>query len=299
MIFWAVDLAVYRRLTGAPLDQQGRPLLDSNGVPTNRHRVLPPDHGGGTGPSYGVRVPVMRHPHEPSRGLTSCDQTVRGSYEQFSKALRNVPIFDENVSGRKWVDTWPCVTFRWNGQQPDPSVYTYFDTIITEDMASTPIQLVNADGDVIQSGYEARYERPNPESYKVQYVITAQAKSQAELGFICAQIVYLFPQRGALQVEWASGEIHTCDMLYLTSMALDAFGDDITPGVGADEQRGFKRAFVYEVEGYLDNTTNDYGTNDLLYNSTLIYERILELGDIQERMMRACELNSLELEPLG
>ena len=95
MPFLATDFAIFKRLTGAPLDSQGRPLRDPIGIPANQERVMPPDQGGGFGPSYGVRIPLLKHPYDTAHGLSSKDPD---AYRMFAKgfdkdSFRQIPVF--------------------------------------------------------------------------------------------------------------------------------------------------------------------------------------------------------------
>jgi hypothetical protein len=307
MFVLELDLAVYKRLTGAPLDSRGLPELDPiTHVPVNTSRVIPPGQGGGEGPSYGIRIPVMKHPFEASRGLTTNNPGATPLFRGFSQDThRQIPVFDENIEGRKWTDVWPCVTFRWNATEADSSVYIYYDDIVAPDPLAEPVSIHNRNGDVVGTGVSSELRRPHPDSYKAQYVITARAKSHTELSLICAQILHLFPMKGAIVVEYANGDTHPCDMFLENSIALDGQsvmgqkgygGGDNVSMVLAEEQRGYARAFVYQIEAYVDNTTNYYGTQDVVSRGNLIYSHLLEIENLQETLIQRVELSASDLD---
>lgn len=311
-----VNLAIYKRLTGAPLDGSGRPMTDGSGVPLNRERIGPPDlnlneriFDPETGeytevlptlPSYGIRVPMTLQ--NSRQGLTSYNQDALPLFSKFDpKAMTQVPVFDQNMSGRKFDDIWPCVTFKWMGMDFDAKTFVYHDPFGAPDTDSELVNIRNRNGDIIQTGYARNLVRPHPESWPMTYTITAHAKSELEIAMICAEIARLFPARGALNVEFANGEVHACDMLLLRTATMDPGGDEAVMTRHPAEQREFSRAFVYVVESYLDNTVNKYGISDTR-SVAAITQRILDLdaimGDMIVRKSTDEELNLGELKPI-
>jgi hypothetical protein len=295
MQFLEADLAVYKRLTGSPLDSQGRPALDPiTRIPVNRSRLLPPDFGGGYGPSYGVRIPVMKAPHDFSHGLTSKDQGALPLFKGFAlDTFRQIPVFDTNLEGRKWEDFFPSVTFRLSSFSPDRSVFLYFDTI---EVDGPTHNILNRNGDIVDVGVSSRTSRPHPDSYKLQYAISIQSKSGIEHGLILAEVLRLFPQNGAIRVEYMDGATHDCDMFLVNQMTIspqDVMGirGHEYMSVSGDEQRFYKTTLYYDIESYVDNTTTDTYTE-----STLIYSRILEIGTLNERLFERQELNAQDME---
>ena len=317
MFILEVDWAIYKRLTGYPLDSSGRPRIDpATGAPTNRERIGPPDlnpyeklYNEDTGeftpvlpklPSYGIRIPMMKGSRAP-QGITSFNPDGLPLFDKFERnAFRQVPVFDENITGRKIEDIWPCVTFRWNGIDFDQRVFVYHDPFGQQDTASDPVQVTNRNGDVVLEGFAKNLVRPHPESWPMTYVITAYSKSRIELGLICNEIIRLFPARGAVNVEMADGTVHPCDMLLQRTETLDEGGDQILMTRGDDEQRGFVRAFIYSVESYVDNTVNAYGTDDIR-KVVAVRERILELDSLMGELATKeseSDLNQGELKPI-
>lgn len=306
MMLLEVDLAIYKRLSGAPLDDRGRPMTDGAGIPINRERIGPPDllpyervYDAGTKtstavlptlPSYGVRVPLTKGPVS-RQGLTSYNQDGLPVFDKFEPySFRQVPVFDQNMTGRKIDDVWPCVTFRWMGMDFDPKVFVYHDPFGSQDEESPAVNILNRSGTVIQSGFAKNLRRPHPEAWTMTYVITAHAKSAVELALICTEIVRLFPARGALNVTLANGELHAWDMLLQRTETMDEGGNEVLMTRGGEEQRSFARAFVYTVESYMDNTVNKYGSQDTR-EYVAIRERLLELDRLQDGVLRAQESN--------
>lgn len=319
MLLLEAELAVYKRLTGYPLDAKGRPLLGTDGLPKNREVIGPPDllpyeriYDPITDtfqpvfpklPSYGIRIPTMKAPFMGQRGLTSQDPVALRLFDGFeSNSFKQVPVFDQNISGRKWEDVWPCVTFRTMAVDFDPKVFVYHDPFNDPDTSSAPFDVQNYKGDVVQQGYVKNLVRPTPDSWVITMVITAWAKESMELALLCAEIMKLFPPKGALTVTWASGEQHTCDMLLQRTETLDSGGNDVFATQGPEEQRSFARAFVFQIEGYFDNTANKYGIQGSALaqrEQIAIRERLLEIHDIMTGVAGAeRDLNLNELLPI-
>lgn len=319
MLFLEVDLAIYTRLVGAPLNSKGLPIVDNNGVPVNRAVIGPPDlnpnlfiYDTVSGapipqrpllPSYGIRIPTLVPPYKALRGLTSRDpDAMRIFTAGFDpNTFRQVPVFDQNINDRKYDDVWPAVTFRWSDTEYEPKTFMYHDPIGAFDTkTSAPVNIQGAAGvGTIESGYAAALIRPHPESWNVIYTISAWSKDSVELELICAQIMYLFNGKGAIDVTWQNGEVHTCDMLLQRVVNLDERGDEVTPGIGAEEARPFGRAYVYLIEAYLDNTTNQFGVHDVRSVPTVV-ERLIEIDNIVAGTIEtpSTDFNTLELAPI-
>lgn len=317
MIFLETDLAVYKRLTGYPLDNTGRPLLDANGVPKNREIIGPPDLNGvehifdaeGVSyplnpvlPSYGIRIPTMLPPFRNQRSLSSRDpDALRAFIQGFdANSFRQVPVFDENITGVDFQNVWPCVSFRWSELEYAPGTFIYHDPFEQFNTTGSPAtNIVNAQGEVIESGYSGLLIRPHPESWSPLYTITAWSKDKMEMMLIADQIMQMFPGKGALNVTWKSGEVHACDMLLQRVVTLDEGHDEVQRTQSPEAERYFARAFVYLIEGYRDNTTNQFGTQDITA-TTNILQRLLEIDTLMAGVAQqpSTDGNSQELEPI-
>lgn len=299
MFLLAVDLAIFSRLTGAPLDNQGRPQLDSaTKIPVNRHRVMPPESGGGVGPSYGIRIPSLKTGQDLLHGLTSKDPSATRLYGGFSAdTFRQVPVFDENVEGRNYADIFPSVTFRMVNAEFDPEVFLYHEPYSAPAPGALVEEITNRYGDTIDSGYDGYTLRPHPDSYKLRYAVVIQAKSRMELSLIFNQVVYLLPAKGSLEVRMADGTSHVSDMFQVDIVDQSPGFENSKMGVSGEEQRHFKTALYYDVEAYVDNTTSQFGNQNPL-QTNVILERVIELNSIQERLCQRLELNAEEMGPI-
>lgn len=291
MFLLAADMALFERLTGAPLDAQGRPVLGPDGRPKNRSLFGPPNVG--RLPSYGMRIPAFRAPYTGEEGLTSQNPSATKISDGIAPhGFRQVPVFDENVGGRKYADIWPAVTFQWTGLDFNP-VTQLFGLAMEENDPSVPLaEIKNAQGDVVARGSGQKISRPLPDEWDLTYQITVWSKNSVEFRLLCQQVIYTLPPRGALEVQLQDGSAHACDFLLLRSSptATDA---SLTAAPG--EQRQFGMAFVYQLETYVDNSQNAYGIEDNRTLST-IQERLLTMNQLQSELVTPeVDLNAMEL----
>ena len=281
MLLLEIELAIYQRLTGAPLDPQGRPLLDADGVPVNRASIgrlgrpvdrtwdevngvfIPVDT---RVPSYGVRMPLTASPTAlNTRGLTSRDPAAVRLHQGFNPSgFRQVPVFDTNLQGRKHTDVYPSVTFKWLNVEPG-DYYVYHDPYSALDTTSPPVTLTGRGGEVVAEGYTDRTQRPNTEQWSVSFAIVAWAKHPTELMLISQEIMSLFPQKDALCVELQDGTITAFDMLFDRDETRDTGGDDVFSTFSAEEARPMAHAFIYKIDGSMDNSTNQYGVQSSVW----------------------------------
>lgn len=281
MMFLELEWALYKVLTGYPLDGKGRPQVDGKGIPVNRSAFGVASSG--RKPSYGIRIPQTVAGFDARRGLSSQDpEALRLFKKGFSpNTFRQIPVIDENIEGVRFTDIWPCVTFRQEGFTFNPATYYTGDDLIQRPEPGSPtVTLTNAAGDLIATGYESYVQRPHPEAFDVSYTITVHAKNRIDRDLISQQILYLLPARTALEVEYQDGTTHVCDMLLSDSATFDFAANELEVSVSGDEQRYYTRAFSYLIEGYFDNSTNEFGVNDIT-RFPAITQRLFELANIQ------------------
>jgi hypothetical protein len=265
MAYLAIDLAIYERLTGAPLDGQGRPLLDSRGVPRNRSCIAPPLHPKVRLPSYGIRIPQIKE------NAANSEQVVRPS-DILLRSWRQVPVFSDNMTGELFQNAWPAVSFYWFGESFNGSTYVYADPFIEPDPGAPTVEINNRE---LSGPTRARY-RGHPDAYDVTYVIRAWALDPTELRLICKRIKELFPARGALEVEQANGDKTVFDMMLESVENLDESGQNVEASIEA-EQRNYSRGFIYRIEAYEDNTMDEAS----MWVETTVRSRLLELARVQ------------------
>jgi hypothetical protein len=272
MSYLAVELALYERLTGAPVDAHGRPMADSAGVPTNRHLIAPPLSRVERLPSYGVRIPNVR----PERIISGAT----GRNKDLLSTWRQIPVFHENLEGEAFANTWPAVSFYWLDEAFNASTYNYADHNLEPDPGAPQVNVLNRTGLVISHGPTRGRYYPRPDPYDLTYMIRGWAKDATEIRLICESIKRLFPARTALEVGLSDGSRAVFDMILEDIQNLDSTGQEIDVAVEA-EQRGYSRGFIYRIESYQDNTLDKEQT----WSEETVRNRLLELANMQRRIV--------------
>lgn len=298
MSLLGVDLAIFERLVGAPLDKDGRPQTDSKGIPINRLIVPPPltlaAEEGERWPSYGVRIPELTRTRDTKRTFSTKNSKNVNLNDFSTKAWRNVPVFGESIDGADYQDIWPVVTFYWMDEQFNSSIYMYADPIREDDRTSPTMQIVDVDGNVLHSG-PARYKlRAHPEPVDLIYAIRVWSKDMVELRALCEAVKRLFPARGVLEVEQWNGSKVPYDMLQESAENFDYGGLNVSESEEG-EQHGFSRAFVYRIEAYQDNTID----SQAVWAEDTVRVRVLELAQMQETLATSQLMDRLEVEEVS
>lgn len=292
----ATLFAVFRRLTGYPLDAQGNPLLNADGTPRNIEG------------SYGLRLPALRRGDDDQNlsrlnpdGLRLWD---RGYHpNQFVQ----VPVWLEGVEAKKWEDVWPCCSFGISDIQVGGNPYSY-DTTDGAD-GIWPAGTVGPTGDQGSetitnpaTGYTyahptSRTVRPNPEPWDVLVTVSLYSRSPVEMAFLERAFLNLFRQKGALLVEQLDGTSRPYDMVFERYSTMDQ-GEPYDPqqGTGGEHAAYLHRAFTYRVETFLDNSASRFGTNEFR-TAGIIRERILELAALQTTLVETRSLEAFTPPP--
>jgi len=284
MLFLELDLAIFERLTGAPLDDKGRPKMGPDNLPVNRCIPGPPKMNGELQPSWGIRIPQLKAPFDTYHGLTSNDPMAYRMFEKgFSpSSFRQVPVFDENIENRKWSDVWPCVTFSLQDFYHQTATSSYGSYGSEFDPKSDPAEIRNSSGEVVASGRQNKLISPHPESWDVTYAIRVFSKSKIELELITSQLLTkMFPGRSAIEVGFMNGTKHWCDMFWIWSQNLDLRGENVKKSLDPSEQAHYSRAFFYKIESYMDNTGDKFGYGEQ-YSKPVILGRIMELAKLRD-----------------
>lgn len=294
MLSLTVDLAIFKRLTGWPLDSNGRPEVDPvTHVPVNRVMVGPPRLNGVPQPSYGVRIPVSRYGVKSFDLTTGSPETTKVNYDGYEPdVFRQIPVFWEGTSGRDWESIWPCVIFGQTGVQPG-SIFVYYDDIETPDPSQGTIIV---DGQEVPAGY---FLSPHPENKNLQYAIKVFAKTATELSLISAAVERLFPERTALYVERADGSIICYDMFRYLVDDLSTRPSDKEKSLVGDE-RFYGRAYNYRVEAYDDYTVQAFGDMYSQARESRILEYLMEIAEAQAPLITvSTETLTAQPVPLG
>ncbi len=306
MLFLETSLAIFKRLTGYPLDQHGHPLVDPRtGIPLNRELIGPPDLNSINRqkdtvsgkwidipprlPSYGVRVPMFSAA-PGARGNATDDPSARNGYKGFvPTAMKQIPVFEMGTTGKKWEDTFPSVSFRWTAFDNGKDV-PFHEPYVDEDLSGPLRTLLDEAGDVVAQGYDHKIVRPMPDQVNVTFMIVCSARNTTEMGLICNSVMELFPQKTALIVHLQDGSEHACDMFRDRVVSYDEGGDFVIATQGPEDQHQLMRAFYYTVEAYMDNTTNQFGVQNTplaARRMATIMDTMFEIATLQDNLVRA------------
>lgn len=276
----AIDLAIFERLVGAPLDKEGRPQADSKGVPINRLIVPPPltaaAEAGERYPSYGVRIPKLPRGRDTKRAFSSKNSN-NVNLNDFSKGVfAQVPVFAESIDGVDYQDLWPVVTFYWMDEEFNADTYMYADPIDEVDPTAPTAQILNRQGEVIAQRKTRSRKRAHPEPVDHVYAIRVWSKDLVELRLLCEAVKKLFPARGVLEVEQWNGVKAPYDMFQQAVENFDYGGINVSES-SEGEQHGYSRAYIYRIEAYQDNTID----TQAVWTEDTVRTRILELANRQ------------------
>lgn len=296
MSYLAVDLAIFERLVGAPLDRHGNPKTDEDGIPVNRLIVAPPTSELGRIPSYGARIPLLKSARDGRRGPTRKSQKPFLPYQDWNfHSSKSVPVFPINLEGMKWPEVWPAITYYWIDEEFNADTFLYADPFCNAESTAPDVPVTNRNDKVIAEGPDRLAFRAMPDGYDLIYVIRAYSKDFSEMKWTCDAIRKLFPARGVLEVEQASGEKLAFDMLLERIDNLDEGGQEIGRSLEENDERAFSRGFVYRIESYVDNTSPfDTGAS---WEGDTILTRILELANLQGQLLETTLINEIEPNP--
>lgn len=281
MLSLAVDLAIFRRLVGWPLDSQARPVVDSvTKIPVNRLLPGPPRLNGEFQPSYGVRLSSARFDLKKFDLKSSSPDAVK-VYEAgfYPNSFTQVPVFWEGTNGRDWESIFPCVIFSETGMMPS-DIFVAYDDIVVPDPAAGTNTL--PDGTVVPAGYLVS---PHPEQRIITYAIKVFAKNRVEMALVCEQVERLFPQRTALLVDRADGSTLPFDMIRYSEDDLSYRTGDKDRSLAGDE-RFYGKAYNYKVEAYADFETGAFGDQFSQQHESTILSYVMELVQTQSLLVQ-------------
>jgi hypothetical protein len=274
MAYLAVELALFERLTGWPLDSQGRPRLDDKGVPINRLLIAPPLSPFLHLPSYGVRIPSFRK----ERSVNG--RTVRP--KDLDRQWQQVPVFSESLKGEEFANAWPAVSFYWMDEAFNASTYLYGDHLLEPDPGAPEAQALNRKNEVISHGPARGRYRPRPDPFDLTYMIRVWAKDATEIRLLCESIKRIFPARTALEVDLYDGSRAIYDMILEDIQNLDAGGAEVEASMEEEEEH-YSKGFIYRIESYQDSSLDE----ETVWAETTVRSRLLEVANMQQRIIEA------------
>lgn len=288
--YLAVDLALYERLVGFPLDSMGRPKTDERGVPVNRlihaHPMMPVDFAERPGhklPSYGIRVPMLQPGKDKFNTPDTFNQKPYRPYKDWKyKETKPVPVYHFGLEGVKWPEVWPCVTFAMTDEEFNPSTFIYSDPYIGPSDKSPTVSVQSLHGQTF-SGPDHKTFSPVADEYDLTYSIRIWSKTMTELRHISACLKEIFPARCGLDVEQPDRrDILTYDMELINIVQVNEGGrfGSVDRSLSESSEALYSTVFQYKIEGY------DVSPLNLLeWEERTIQCRLFELANIQATLL--------------
>jgi hypothetical protein len=303
MNYLAVELALWERLTGAPLDNSGLPK-SVDGVPVNRSLpgipgVEPTDEDAAKGiiapprrPSYGVRIPRRKQgtrefpPYQlPAQKTAHQPPLLQRDYSK--NQFAQIPVIPHNQLGQQHHKVWPLVTFHFMGiARVLSSAHTYDDYFTSPVPTAPNVDVVTGPTGEPSVGKDTVVFIPPSEPQTLMYGIRVYARYDDELKLIMSEIHRLFPAMTGLDVLLASGDT--------TSFSMRLTGvEDLSPGQlnvqnTLEQERQYSYLFIYEIDARSDVSLvpsgGGYGQEPPT-TEHVITQRILELQHSQDALM--------------
>lgn len=284
----ALIRAIFERLTGYPVDSQGRALLDSNRKPQNVHG------------SYGLRIPMRKkgvttaQSDIPATGNSAALRPHGAGFEQHGYNV--VPVFFQGTDGRKFPHVFPSCSFNYSGLSKQPYAINNTgavddDPIDEESTETDTITSASTGEEIVVPSYLRR--RKHPDMLVMEVAISVYSRDPVELILLDAALLYIFPLRGAIQVTLADGSTTMADYWWERYAVMDR-GEAFDPamGVGPEVDGYLKRTHVYSFETLLDNSVNGFGTYDIEQFSTIL-QTIVDFETEQERYLDTVKVEDL------
>jgi hypothetical protein len=229
-LFVALDKALWARLTGAPRNSLGQPS-DPVGNPGVRL------------PKYQSNVNDMRQ--------ASFDPT-----KVIPNQFQPVPVFKRSGSGKEWRDQYPAIVYDLVSAQPRGALAPVGQNLIRVPNTSPTATVRDAQGRIIQQGQTMITAVPPPIPFDVLVQIECQSRIQYEAMLLVQAVLAVFPARGALNLPFASGLRHLCDMMLMDSIVLTE-DEDVALSASGDSHGAYREhryVMTYLVEAFQDTT---------------------------------------------
>lgn len=261
----ALTLALFERLSGAPLDSERRTRLQANGTPVNRHG------------SYGVRIPVPKTVQALRQALASDNPAGVRLWGRGLEQTTYQPVLVQvdGVDGKRNDEVWPCVTIVETDILPGSDPYFYRDPIEETTGVAT---ITNPITGGTTTGTDQVRTRRHPDPYNVVYTVGAFARSSIERNLLTRAILYILGPKGAISVENPDGTYRMVDYSHDRTAYVNQ-GEAYNPKRGsvATEDQHMAAHLTYVFETHLDNSAQGFGTHDWSSWENTILTRILEI----------------------
>lgn len=279
----AVLLAVFKRLTGYPLDSSGNPRLNAEGRPLNAEG------------SFGLRLPLRREGAGAKTPQTSIPDDFRfGEIGYRKRQYRQVPVYLDGIEVKRWKSVFPsCSVSISDITEAEDYVYDTADGSdgICTAVGSTTVPTSTGGTRTVP---DSLVIRKHPETWRVYVTICLYATNPIEMAMLERALLTIFQQKGSIRVEQLDGSSLVRDMVFERYSNMDQ-GDLYDPGqgIGAEGRSFLKRAFTYRVETVLDNSVDGFGSEgDYVYEKTIL-ETYLEIATIQNVLLETIRLENL------
>lgn len=279
----ALLFAIFRRLTGYPLDSQGRPLVDDKGLPQNRDG------------KFGLRIPAKKSttsgPISP-QGTATPEAWRFGTRGYEPNNYVQVPVHAEGIDTKRWETVFPSASFTISDVQPggDPYIYDPHDGEDGIGQDSGTATVTNPVTGYTMAVPDHRTVRANPEPWDVYVTVSLYARDIFQMAHLERALLVLFPQKGAIDVEQLDGTFRTLDCFFVRYSVMDQ-GEPYDPveGVGPQGDSFVKRAYTWKIETSLDNSVSGFGTYDFV-TQQMILQRIVDLETMQQKLIEQVQL---------
>lgn len=290
MIDVAIIFAVFRRLTGYPLDSQGRPLRDATGKLLNIEN------------SPGIRIPLIRQGQGQNVLSTDNPEGTKIAAKGWNPGtFQQLKVYQQGIDTRRWADVFPAVSFTISDIQPGENGFFFspadgIDGIDAPGAQGTQTITNNVTGSTYAVP-DTLTTRAQPEPWDFFLTLNLYSRDSIEIAAMESALRSLFKQKGSIIVDQVDGTHVVLDMLFERYSIMDQ-GEPYDPqrGTAANAPGFLHRAYTYRIEANQDNTSADFGPNEFTVQNTIL-ERLLEITTIEGRLLTEA-LETIRLEDL-
>lgn len=293
MMELALMFAIFRRLSGYPLDAQGNARRDTSGTLLNRDGV------------QGVVIPMRLQGQERSDLGTDNPDALRLFDQGFSRtALRKVPVWLRGTNDRRWTDVWPCISMMKVDDTAGTIQWSYREDLF---MSSSGTQTIRDPGTgvAVDTTYDTFTTRVRPGTWDLWFTFSLWSKDPLEMALMEDAVKGMWDRQGSLPVDNAAGEVMYVNYVRERYAIVDGGGTaDPERGVGPTTDSYLRRDYTYRFETMLDNSVNGFGFADVVTRQTIL-QQFLEAQEVVYRTWQSGEAydvarsERVELERFG
>lgn len=280
----SLTFALFRRLSGYPLDSHGRPQTD----PATQ-RPLNVDG------KFGMRIPLQLNGNARTVLGTDNPDAIKLFEKGLAKdAYAQVPVYLRGTENRDWQNIWPCVTYQKVDETQGSMQWTYSDTIADHGNGTATIVNPVSGATATEADYYNVRRRGNV--FDVWFVFSLWSKNNVEMILLEAAFKRLFDRQGSIIIDTQDGTLFPVNYERKRYQVLDQGNPgDPAAGPGRTEESYFRRDITYAFWLMEDNSVNGFGNYDINREYTIL-QRILQAQDTLTRAFQA--LNLEQYRPL-